>query len=77
MIKELAWFWVHALIIAVSIAVGMGLIIGLVTFALDSTEEQECRAWKDQAVEYPNFYITSWQKQQCDFHQISIEAPVK
>lgn len=44
---------------------------------LDAHEQYECRVWQQQAEDYPLFYQTGWQKEQCDHHGIIINAPVK
>ena len=43
---------------------------------VDKHEVVECLKWQEQAEIYPNFYLTEWQKMQCDYHEITIEAPV-
>lgn len=63
----------------VTIAVA-AIILGFVCLAvvwLDRTETATCIKWQEQASEYPGFYLTQWQKQQCDYHGITIEAPVR
>lgn len=53
-------------------------IIGvLVFFAANTAEKNECRQWAEQAATLKAFYITSWQKDQCDAWHIKINAPVK
>ena len=44
---------------------------------VERTEKAECLNWQDQALELPNFFLTGWQKQQCDRYQIEIDAPVE
>ena len=63
----------------------MFFVIGLVGaiftatvfYGLAQTEVSECLKWQDQAKQLPGYYITSWQKGQCDFHHITINAEVK
>ena len=61
-----------------------GLVIILLTFwiaskAIGRSEEVECWKWKQQAIDYKNvgFYLTKWQKAQCDHYRIDIDAPVQ
>lgn len=44
---------------------------------IDKNEIVECDSWSAQAAQYSNFYLTQWQKDQCDAHGITINAPVK
>lgn len=65
-------------IIALAIViVGTGAIILMgANGAMSGQEEFECNQWQSQAKTYENFYITKWQKAQCDHYNITIEAPV-
>jgi len=55
--------------------------------ALDDQEKVECYRLQEQANQYKNFlysptnqggfYITSLEKQMCDYHGIVIDAPVR
>ena len=56
------------------------LIITLMSIAekaLQNHEKTECIKWQGWAQEYPNFYLTEWQEEQCNRHQIKVEVPVK
>ena len=55
------------------------LLVGLFIFeyGVERQEKAECLNWQDQALELPNFFLTGWQKQQCDRYQIEIDAPVE
>lgn len=58
------------------------IIIGLIFFAaviigVQRTEEAECNKWATQAEKYPDYYITQWQADQCEYHGVEINAPVK
>jgi len=44
---------------------------------LEKYEINECNKWKEQAEVYPDYYLLEWQEQQCDRHEIEINAPVK
>jgi hypothetical protein len=53
----------------------IGFVLG--QSGLDAHEQYECRVWQQQAEDYPLFYQTGWQKEQCDHHGIIINAPIK
>jgi hypothetical protein len=46
-------------------------------FGIDNLEVIRCNELKEMSEKYPDFYITSWQKSMCDYHEIKISAPVK
>lgn len=48
----------------------------LFVYGLDKQEIYECNKWKIESEQYPNYYLTHWQKSQCDFHSIPIEAHI-
>lgn len=48
-----------------------------IVVGLARSEREECLRWQKDAKTLPGYYLTQWQKQQCDYHQITIEAPVK
>ena len=58
------------------IILGGIVVFGMMRGAFDGQEEFECNQWQSQAKTYENFYITKWQKAQCDHYNITIEAPV-
>ena len=37
----------------------------------------DCHKWAEQAQQFPGYYITHWQKAQCDYWKVKINAPVK
>lgn len=39
----------------------------------DRMEIAECLKWQAEAQEFENYYITPWQKDQCNYHDIKIE----
>lgn len=47
--------------------------------ALNKTHKNECIKWQDMAISgnYPDYYIKEWQVEQCDFHGIEVDAPVR
>lgn len=52
-------------------------LVMMLYIGLDKNEKVECRKWQKYSVEYPGFYLTQWQKTQCDSHQIFINSPIK
>lgn len=48
-----------------------------VRLAFDVSETHECRVWQADASKYADYYIMSWQQEQCQAHHITINAPVK
>lgn len=58
-------------------ALALMLIAFVGTKALNKHEIYECHQWENQAKNFPEFYITDWQDQQCRTHKIIINAPVK
>ena len=58
----------------IAMIIGLGFIFkGMI----EKQERLECEKWQEWAEEYPNFYLTEWQKDQCEYHQIIIEVPIK
>jgi uncharacterized alpha/beta hydrolase family protein len=49
----------------------------LLLMGVKNEEKVNCHTWQIQAKEYPGFYLTQWQKDQCDHYDITIDAPVK
>lgn len=40
--------------------------------SIAKAEQLECQKWAEQAKQYPDFYLTSWQKAQCNHHNIEV-----
>lgn len=59
---------VVALIVLFFYAVGTGL---------DRQAKADCYTWKNQSEQFPGFYLTQWQKDQCDAVGVEINAPVQ
>lgn len=53
------------------------LVTGLVISFIAIHEKNECKKWATDAGKYTGYYITQWQKDQCDAHEIKIGAPVR
>ena len=63
MTKILIVVGVAVFIVAVFLALGYGFTLH---------EINECLRWQEEAKVYPNFYLTDWQKQQCEHHNIPV-----
>ena len=65
----------------IALAIIMLLIIALFCFGavlgIQKSEVEECLKWQKEAKQYPNYYLTQWQYEQCQFYHIAIDAPVK
>ncbi len=48
-----------------------------VAYEAGGSELSECIRLQENAQKYPNFYITEWQSQMCQVHNIEINAPIK
>lgn len=54
------------------------VILGAVIFAafligLNKAEKLECLKWQKEAGEYPDYFLTDWQKEQCEHRGIEIK----
>jgi len=61
-------------------AVAIAMMVVLWTafvYSIGNSESLECSKWKDQAGQYPGYYITQWQADQCSAHKVEINAPIK
>ncbi len=58
------------------IASVIGLIYAI-SIGLERTDRVDCYKWQRQSEQFVGFYLTEWQKAQCDYHGIEINAPVK
>lgn len=70
---------VNALAVLAIIFIVIGLIFTIAHFttALKRIETQECKKWQEYAVKYEGFYLVKWQKAQCDYREVEINAPVQ
>lgn len=56
------------------------LFVALVAAAMYGFNKQEiveCNTWAEQAAQYPHYYITHWQAEQCTSHHVTINAPIQ
>jgi hypothetical protein len=58
------------------LAIGALFVIALFV-GMNRQEVVECDTWAQQASQYPAFYLTQWQADQCAAHHITVNAPVK
>jgi hypothetical protein len=58
------------------LAIFLVLIILVGSVAIDRTAIAQCKTWQMQSEQYPLFYLTQNQKDQCDYYSITINAPV-
>ena len=49
----------------------------VMTSAMNRSDNVQCLRWQSDATSYPGYYLTKWQKMQCDAHNIQINAPVR
>lgn len=69
-----------ATIALIAIAIGMAfkLMAQGIEYAIVKNEVVECNKLEEYSrVFKPHFYLTPWQKEMCDHHQIIINAPIK
>ena len=63
----------NVILFLLTIAVGYFLM----SIVVNKQEQIECYRWREWVRTAPNFYLTDWQKDQCDHHQIEIKVPVE
>lgn len=74
--KFIAWLMFGDFLF-VFIAIGLVVVfIFSVGKFTDKNEIVECLNWKAQAQEFPAFFLTQWQADQCKAHSIFINAEV-
>lgn len=44
---------------------------------LDRQAKADCETWRNQAVQFRDFYLTQWQADQCKAVGVEVNAPVK
>ncbi len=59
--------------VIVFVLVGIWFLLG----CFDASEVVECNQWKEQAKEYPGFWLTKSQNEQCTTHGIMIKTTIK
>lgn len=59
------------------LALGFAIFSAASWIGIDRNERMECDFWQHEAQQYPSYYLTHWQQEQCDRWHITINAPVK
>lgn len=72
MIDFLKGFFFFFFVLAIAIGFVFVLRVGL-----DRQDQADCYKWQAQAKEYPGFYLTKYQADQCRYWNIQVDAPVK
>lgn len=57
------------------LAVALAILFGVIVVGVSRNDIASCNTWKKEAKQYPGYYITEWQQQQCDYYKIGIPAP--
>ncbi len=65
------------MILTLSLYFSYSVIILLANKIIEKEEKRECLQWQQQASERKNYFLLSWQKEQCDSLGVKINAPVK
>jgi len=63
--------------ITLLVIVSVFSLIFTISSGIQRGEKVECYEWQRQSEQFVGFYLTEWQKSQCDFHDIVINAPVR
>jgi len=53
------------------------ILAALLLMGVSKEEKVTCNNLQSQAKEFPAFFLTQWQKDMCDAHSITIDAPVQ
>lgn len=53
------------------------IIFLFLQIGVSRTERTECSFWLENSKKYRDYYLTQWQKDQCDSYGISVDAPVR
>lgn len=48
------------------------IIIHVIVYGVSNHEQLECLKWREEARTYQNYFVTDWQKAQCDHYGIQI-----
>lgn len=61
------------LVITIAILIGGGYFLGRLALSVqDQKAVAECLHWKSQSQEFKDYYFTTWQIEQCEFHNIEL-----
>jgi len=56
----------------IAIAGSVVLFVWVASIGLNKQEATECLKWQAEAVEYPLWYSTAWQREQCEVHGLPL-----
>ncbi len=56
---------------------GAILFVFVLNIGMSRSEVVDCLKWQQQAEDYPAFYLLKWQAEQCQAHNIDIDAPIR
>lgn len=65
--------------IASVVAVSCAAVVVLAVIegpASDRQAQMDCQTWQQEAAQYPQFFILSWQQEECASIGITIHAPL-
>lgn len=65
------------IIIAVLVVTLIAAFVVSIIEGLHKAEQVKCYTLQEQSREYPDFFLTIYEKEMCDFHGIEITAPVR
>lgn len=57
-----------------SALIGVVLAVAVLRYSVKSQETYECQIWSQQAQNYRDFYLTTWQAEQCKARGIEVQA---
>ena len=57
---------------ALAIVASLALFFYVLSVGISRSERAECYTWRDQAADFPAFYMLAWQTAQCEHHGINV-----
>ena len=48
------------------------VFLAILEMGIEKQEKFECYQWQKQAKEFPGFYLTEWQREQCEHYNIKV-----
>lgn len=67
----------HFVLLVIVLATIFILFLMATNNGLSGYEKYECERWQAEAKTYKGYFLTGWQKAQCDHYRVQIEAPVQ
>ncbi len=66
-VKQSWWIILSkGLILILAVVFGFLVLCGGVKAVVNNIESTECQKWQAQSEQYPNFYLSGWQSEQCE-----------